>query len=134
MLILKQTYSHSDRYILSFKRYKSDSGKVFPLRKARSKSSSIPFRLHTIGRDVKAFRASRTLVKLLSKLRYTILNLVKEDITSRHVGKLMHFMVGKYCGQNILRGNRQIVNNGCPVNFFKTSNKSASRYLVYSCH
>lgn len=82
-------------FILSFKRYKSDSGKVFPLRKARSKSSSIPSRLHTIGRDAKAFRASRTLVKLLSKLRYTIPNLAREDITSRHVGK--------YSGQNILQ-------------------------------
>lgn len=82
-------------FILSFKRYKSDSGKVFPLRKARSKSSSIPSRLHTIGRDTKAFRASRTLVKLLSKLRYTIPNLAREDITSRHVGK--------YSGQNILQ-------------------------------
>lgn len=68
-------------------------GKVLPLRKVRSKSSSIPFRLHTIERDVKAFYASRDDIgKTTFRTALYDSKLVKEDITSRYI---------KYSGQNI---------------------------------
>lgn len=108
-------------FILFFKRYKSDSGKVFPLRKARSKSSSIPSRLHNRTRR-ESFPCFEDIGKTTFK---TALYDSKLGERRYYVSPCWKIFWTKYPSN----GNRQMVNNGCSVNFFKTSNKS--RYYSY---